>query len=54
MMDWIISNVGNIAVGGILLVIVVIVIMNMIKRKKKGKGTCGCGCENCPGKDSCH
>ncbi len=52
-MNWIIANLGTIAVGLIVAAVVALIILNHFKKKKQGKPGCGCGCANCPMKDKC-
>ena len=52
-MDFIIQNMGTIAVLLVLAVIVGLIINKMRKDQKAGKGGCGCGCSGCAMKDSC-
>ena len=56
MMDWIVSNLGNIIICAILLGIVSAVIINMVRKKKQGKSVvCDCkSCKCCPMHGSCH
>lgn len=42
--------IGDLLVGGVVLLIVVLALRSLKKDKKNGKA-CGCGCENCKG---CH
>lgn len=53
-MGWIVTNLGTIVVGLILLIIVGLIIFKLVKDKKNGKSACGCGCANCAMKGSCH
>ena len=52
-MDFIIQNMGTIAVLLVLAVIVGLIVNKLCKDKKSGKGGCGCGCSGCAMKDSC-
>ncbi|MBE6738353.1 MAG: FeoB-associated Cys-rich membrane protein [Ruminococcaceae bacterium] len=56
MFDWIINNIGTIAVCTVLLAIVTAITIYLIRNKKAGKNSCscGCGCTHCAMKDSCH
>ena len=50
------EHLGDIIVGGILLVIVVAIVVKMVKDKKAGKSSCGCGggCSGCASSNICH
>ena len=52
-MDFLIQNMGTIAVLLVLAVIVGLIVNKLRKDKKSGKGGCGCGCSGCAMKDSC-
>ena len=52
-MDFIIQNMGTIAVLLVLAFIVGLIVNKLRKDKKSGKGGCGCGCSGCAMKDSC-
>ena len=54
MLQFIVNNLGNIAVSAILLFVVGGVIYYMVKEKKQGKSSCGCNCSGCAMKDACH
>ena len=48
--------IGDIIVGGVLLVIVAAIVIKMIRDKKAGKSACGCGsgCSGCASSNICH
>ena len=50
------EHIGDIIVGGILLVIVASIVVKMIRDKKAGRSSCGCGggCSGCAGSIICH
>ena len=50
------EHIGDIIVGGILLVIVALIVVKMIKDKKAGRSSCGCGggCSGCASSSICH
>lgn len=50
MLAYLVSNMGNIVVGLLILAVVAAIVYKMIKNKKQGKSCCGC--ENCSHK--CH
>lgn len=54
MVEWILANIGTIAVGLGLIFLLCGIVSYMIKNKKKGKSSCGCSCGSCPMNDSCH
>ena len=54
MLQFIVNNLGNIAVSAILLFFVGGVIYYMVKDKKEGKSSCGCNCSGCAMKGACH
>jgi hypothetical protein len=54
MIDFIVSNLGTIIVGLIVLAIIVAIIVKKIKDRKAGKSSCSCGCSNCPSSSMCH
>lgn len=54
MIDFIINNLGTIAISILLLGIVAGIIFKLVKNKKQGKSSCGCGCSNCAMSDVCH
>ena len=47
MIQFILSNLGTIIIGLLLMLIVGFVIRKMIKDKKQGKGCCGSSCKGC-------
>lgn len=51
-MDWLISNLGTIAVALILCGVIVWIAVSIVRDKKSGK-SCSCGCENCAAKGCC-
>ena len=54
MLEWLLGNIGTIAVCLLLAVVVFLIIIKMIKNKKQGKSSCGCGCQNCSMSEFCH
>ncbi|MBO5036902.1 MAG: FeoB-associated Cys-rich membrane protein [Clostridia bacterium] len=54
MLDWLINNLGTIAVLVILAIIVTLIVIKLIKDKKQGRSSCGCGCQNCSMSEHCH
>ncbi len=54
MLEYIINNIGTIAVALVVALIVATVVAVMIKDKKSGKCTCGGGCSGCPYSGKCH
>lgn len=54
MLEFLLSNLGTIIVGVILLAIVAVIVFKVVKDKKKGKPSCGCNCANCPSACNCH
>ncbi len=54
MIDFIQQNMGNIIVGGLLLLAVVLILRSRAKKKKAGENSCGCGCSGCPSSEICH
>ncbi len=54
MINFLLNNIGTIAISLIILLVVSAIIIKLIKDKKKGKSSCGCGCENCPSAGMCH
>lgn len=50
------EHIGDIIVGGILIVIVASIVVKMIRDKKAGRSSCGCGggCSGCAGSNICH
>jgi len=53
-MDFIISNIGNIVVALVLILLVCAVVRHMVKDKKSGKSSCGGGCKGCANAPYCH
>lgn len=53
-MDWLLANIGTIAVAVLVAAMVTAVIFNGVRKKKQGKSTCSCGCADCPMKNKCH
>ncbi len=53
-MNWIVNNIGNIAIIAALCLVIGLIVVKMIRDKKKGKGGCSCGCGSCGMKDICH
>lgn len=47
MIAWIITNIGNIFITLLLILIVVFIIATMIKDKKQGRSSCGRNCAHC-------
>lgn len=54
MIEFIINNIGTIAVSILLLAIVSAIIVKTVRNKKSGKTSCGCGCSTCAMSDICH
>ncbi len=52
-MEWLVSNLGTIAVAVILICAVAWIVISLRKDKRSGK-SCSCGCENCAMKGKCH
>ena len=52
--DWLIANIGTIAVGVVVLAVVASIIVLMAKDKKQGKSSCGSSCASCPMAGKCH
>lgn len=52
-MEWILTNIGTLVVGTVLVLLTTIIILIMVKNKKSGKSSCGCGCENCSARTNC-
>ena len=53
-MDFLIQNIGTIAVALIVAALIGAVVFNIVHKRKQGKASCSCGCANCPMKDKCH
>ena len=55
-MEWLLNNIGTIAVILVLGGIVVLIVTGMVRSKKQGKATCSCGgsCGCCPMAGKCH
>lgn len=48
MIEWIVSNVANLFVGAIVLVVIALAGRNVYKNRKSG------GCSGCPSSSGCH
>ncbi len=53
-MDFIVNNIGSVAVGLAVAALVVLLSYKLISDKKKGRSSCGCGCSGCPNAGLCH
>lgn len=53
-MEWIVANIGTIAVSAVLAGVLIAVIILLVKRKKQGKTSCSCGCSGCANAQYCH
>ncbi len=53
-MTWIISNIGTIIVGLVVLVMVFLSIRSLIADRKKGCSSCGGSCSACGMAGKCH
>ncbi|MBE6624578.1 MAG: FeoB-associated Cys-rich membrane protein [Ruminococcaceae bacterium] len=47
MFQFILDNIGTIAVSLLLLGIVCAIIIRSVRNKRQGKTSCGCGCSSC-------
>lgn len=54
MIDFLMNNMGTIAVGTGLLALIAWIVIGMRKEKKAGKSSCGGSCSCCPGSCACH
>ena len=54
MMDFLIENLGTIAVATVLLLVLTMAVLKIRKDKKQGKGCCSCGCEGWASAGICH
>ena len=54
MLEYLIANIGTIAVSLILAVIVSAIIVKSVKNKRQGKTSCSCGCSGCSMSHICH
>lgn len=54
MIEWISSNLANIIIVAILLIVVAFVVRKLIKDKKAGKCSCGNSCGSCSMSGQCH
>lgn len=54
MLEILSANIGNILIGGGLILVVALIVGNMIRDKRAGKNSCGCGCNGCPSSGMCH
>ena len=52
--QFIVDNLGTIAVGAIVALVIGVVAFIMIRDKAQGKSSCGGGCAGCPMSDKCH
>lgn len=52
--EFLINNIGTIAVGAAVLVLIFLAARRMILDKKQGKSSCGGGCGSCPNAGLCH
>ena len=53
-MQFIINNLGTIAVGIVVAIVIGAVIFVMLRDKARGKSSCCGGCVGCPMRDKCH
>jgi len=54
MLEFLINNLGTIAVALIVGLMLIFIALKIIKDKKSGKSSCGCGCSSCPYSGRCH
>ena len=53
-MEWLVANIGTVAVLAIVSAIIGLAIFSIIRDKKKGKSSCGGSCSCCPMGGMCH
>ena len=53
-MQWLIENLGTIAVLLIVAAVSGAATFSIIRNRKKGGCSCGCGCNGCPNAGMCH
>lgn len=53
-LEFLIQNVGTIAVSLVLAFIVALLVWSLVKDKRAGRSGCGGGCQGCPMSGKCH
>ncbi len=56
MPEFIVQNIGTIAVAAVLIAVTAAIVIKMYRDKKSGKSSCSCGnaCGSCPMSGKCH